>query len=125
MSRTPDEWIGKTDDTPIPQRVRLRVFNRAGGRCHICGRKIAAGEYWECDHVIALCNDGENREDNLSPACCNCCRPKTARDVSEKSKVNKKRLKHLGIRPRHRRPMPGSRESGIRKRMDGTVERWD
>ena len=124
MTRTPDEWVGKTDDDVPPPRVRLRVFNRYDGRCHICGRKIAAGEYWECDHVVALCNGGANRETNLKPACCNCCRGKTAQDVAEKSIVNRKREKHLGIAPKHRRPMPGSRASGIRKRMNGNIERW-
>lgn len=105
MSRAIKEWVGETDDTAVPGRVRLRVFERAGGRCYICTRKIMVGEYWESDHVTALINKGENRETNLAPACCNCCRPKTAKDVAEKSAVAVTRKKHLGItKPKHKWP---------------------
>lgn len=95
MARAVEEWIGKTDDTPVPDRVRLRVFDKHNGRCYICTRKILAGEYWEADHIHALVNGGPNRESNLAPACCNCCRPKTATDVAEKSAVATKRKKHI------------------------------
>lgn len=93
--RTAEEWIGKDDDQVPPPRVRLRVFDASGGRCYICSRKIAAGEYWQADHVIALCNGGANREDNLKPACRNCCYTKTAEDVGEKSDIAEKRKKHV------------------------------
>lgn len=95
MSRTVEEWIGKDDDQTPPPRVRLRVFDTAGGRCHLCGRKIAAGEYWQCDHVTALVNGGDNRERNLRPACRNCCYRKTANDLAEKSDIADKRKKHV------------------------------
>lgn len=97
MSRSVEEWIGKTDDQVPPPRVRLRVFDAATGRCYLCSRKILAGEYWQCDHVIALVNGGFNCESNLRPACRNCCYTKTADDVAEKSLINRKRSKHLGI----------------------------
>ncbi len=106
MSRSTEEWIGKDDDAIPPPRVRLRVFDAAGGQCHLCSRKIAAGEYWQADHVIALVNGGDNREANLRPACRNCCYIKTAADVAEKSRVNRKRQKHLGIAKRSGFPKP-------------------
>ena len=40
MSRAVPEWIGKTPDTKVPPRVRLRVFEKHDGTCHISGRKI-------------------------------------------------------------------------------------
>jgi len=123
MSRAVPEWIGPTDDAPVPPRVRLRAFERAHGRCHLCTRKIGAGEYWECDHVAALCNGGANRESNLAPACRNCCKRKTARDVAEKAVGYRKRAKHLGIAPKRARPMMGSRASGWKKRINGQTER--
>lgn len=116
------EWIGKTDDSAIPPRVRLRVFERHHGICHLSGRKIASGEPWDCDHVVALVNGGSHRESNLAPALRDKHREKTKADVAEKATVYRKRLKHLGVRPKGR-PMPGSRASGFRKRMNGTVER--
>lgn len=117
MARIVDEWIGKNDDTPIPPRVKLRVFERLGGRCHLSGRKIMAGDAWDCDHVKALINGGENRESNLAPALRDKHREKTARDVAEKAKVARIRAKHLGIH----KPKAGGFNTRLRKRMDGTV----
>jgi 5-methylcytosine-specific restriction endonuclease McrA len=93
--RSVEEWIGKTDDAMPPPRVRIRIFDTAQGRCRICGRKIGAGEYWQQGHIIALCNGGENREQNMAPECRNCCYGKTAADVAEKSAVYQKRVKHI------------------------------
>lgn len=108
--RTVPEWIGATPDTPVPPRVKLRVFEAHSGVCHISGRKIRAGEAWECDHVIALANGGENREGNLAPALASAHRRKTGEDVAEKAKIDRIRKKHLGIiRPAGRiqsRPFP-------------------
>jgi 5-methylcytosine-specific restriction endonuclease McrA len=103
--RTIPEWIGKTPDTPAPPRVRLRVWDAASGRCAICGRKIGAGERWECDHIVALANGGENRESNLRVLCCNCHKIKTRGDVAEKAKIARIRKKHIGItKPKHQWP---------------------
>lgn len=118
--RTVSEWIGKTDDELPPPRVRLRIYDKFWGQCHICSRKISAGEYWQADHIIALCNAGQNRESNLGPACRNCCYSKTATDVAEKSKVATKRKKHLLPKVSH---MPGSRRSNWKRKLDGTVIR--
>lgn len=123
MSRSVAEWIAKTDDDAIPPRVRLRIFEAHGGICHLSGRRIQAGEPWDCDHVVALVNGGQHRESNLAPALRDKHREKTALDVREKSIVRRKRMKSIGISPKKGRPMPGSNASGIRKRMDGTVER--
>lgn len=98
MSRSVPEWIGKTHDSPIPPRVRLRIFERADGICHLSGRKIRPGDDWDCDHIVALVNGGEHRESNLAPAIRDKHREKTADDVREKSIVNRKRSKHLGIK---------------------------
>jgi 5-methylcytosine-specific restriction protein A len=102
MSRSTSEWIGKTPDTQIPPRVRLRVFDRHGGTCHLSGRKIRAGEPWDCDHVIALINGGEHRETNLAPALRDKHREKTAEDVAEKAATYRKRAASLGIKPKRK-----------------------
>lgn len=102
MSRTVPEWIGKTDDSPIPPRVRLRVFERHGGICHISKRKIMPGEAWDCDHFIALINGGEHRESNLRPALTKYHRIKTAEDVKEKAVTARKRMANLGIKPKRK-----------------------
>jgi hypothetical protein len=59
-----------------------------------------AGEAWECDHVIALKNGGENRESNLAPALVAPHKKKTKADVKEKSIIARVRGKHIGtIKP--------------------------
>lgn len=103
MSRTVAEWVGKSDDTPAPPRVRVRVFEAYHGRCHWSGQKINAGDAWDLDHVVALINGGENREANLAPILRG--KPhkeKTACDVAEKSKVARIKAKHLNAYPKSR-----------------------
>lgn len=122
MSRSTPEWIAKHDDQAIPPRVRARVFERHNGICHIAKRKIAAGERWECDHIVALINGGEHRESNLAPALVDKHREKTAQDVAEKAKTARVRGKHLGIK-KAKRPMPGSRNSPWKKPFNRPAER--
>lgn len=98
MARTVKEWIADTDDQRAPPRVRLRIFDRDGGRCHICGCVIV-GKKWALDHVKALVNGGENRESNLRPVHIACHAEKTAADVAEKAKIVAKRQAHLRIAP--------------------------
>ena len=97
--RAAPEWIGKTDDTTAPPRVRLRVFDRYEGRCQCgCNRKIMAGEKWECDHGIALINGGKNIESNLRPLLVEHHRQKTKQDVAEKSRTARIRKRNAGIK---------------------------
>lgn len=112
MTRSVPEWIGATPDAAIPARVRLRVFERHGGRCHLSGRLIRAGDQWDCDHVIALINGGEHRESNLAPALRDAHREKTAEDVAIKSKIARMRAKHLGVFPKSKTPL---RSRGFQK----------
>ena len=102
MSRSTEEWIGANDDTAIPARVRLRVFERYGGKCYKSGRKIMAGDKWQLDHIVALINGGEHRESNLAPILDAEHKAKTRADVSTKSKTARMRAKHLGQWPKSR-----------------------
>jgi 5-methylcytosine-specific restriction protein A len=95
--RSVPEWIGKTDDTPVPNRVKLRVFERYKGICHLTGRKILPGDDWDCDHIKSLKRGGENRESNLAPALRAKHIEKTAKENSEDAKTDRLRQKHLGI----------------------------
>lgn len=124
MVRPTDEWFGATDATRAPARVRQRVFDREGGKCHICNQPIQApGQKWDLDHVHALINGGENRETNLKPAHRKCHKDKTAADVAEKAKVAAIRKKHLGIvdAPKLRgAPFPKTRKAARRELVAAT-----
>lgn len=98
MSRELPEWIGRDDNSPVPPRVRLRVFEAYGGRCYLSGRKIMAGDKWEIEHKLAIILGGENRERNLAPALVGPHKLKTRVDVALKAKITRTRQKHLGIK---------------------------
>lgn len=104
MSRSVPEWIGKTPDSAVPPRVRVRVFTRYGGRCQCgCNRLIRPGEAWECEDTVALINGGERRESNLKPWLAGHQKEKTKADVAEKAMVYRKRAKHLGVAPKRQK----------------------
>lgn len=111
--RAVPEWVGKTPDAKVPPRVRLRIWERECGICHISKRKIQPGEAWELDHKIALANGGKHCESNLFPALKDKHREKTKADVAEKSKVASVAKHHVGIkrdtsRPIQSAPLPAS-----------------
>lgn len=121
MSRSLPEWIGRTDDSAVPPRVQLRVKEQFGHNCAGCGVSLI-GRRWTCDHVKALINGGENRETNLQPLGDRCCNPKkNAADVAEKSRSYKVRARYAGVRKRRGPPMPGSKDSRFKKKIDGSV----
>jgi 5-methylcytosine-specific restriction protein A len=100
--RTVPEWVASRDDEAIPQRVRLRIWEREGGRCSLTGRKIMPGDAYDYEHRIALCNGGQHREANIVLALRDKHREKTADDLALKKKIARTRAKHLGIWPQSR-----------------------
>jgi len=108
MPRTTPEWRGKSDDSRIPPRVRLRVFERHEGKCALSGRKILPGDAWDLDHITALINGGAHVESNLQPVLRDAHRKKTAKDVADKAKVARTRAKHIGaVEPKGNIQSPG------------------
>lgn len=97
MVRSTEEWIAKHDDQKVPDRVRLRVFERHNGICHLSGVKIQPGDKWELEHIKALILGGEHRESNMAPALVEPHKQKTRQEKAIKSKIAKVRKKHLGI----------------------------
>lgn len=95
MPRSVDEWVGKTDDTPVPGRVKVRVFQRCKGCCHRCGRKIPVGDQWVLEHRVAIINLGANAESNLCLTCSWCKPAKDAEDVAIKAKTYAKQKAYL------------------------------
>jgi 5-methylcytosine-specific restriction endonuclease McrA len=98
MSRSVPEWIGKTDDSAPPLKVRLRVFEKYGKRCHWSGRPILGGDPWDLDHIKPLKDGGENREGNLAPILRDRHREKTAAENRQRAKEERIAAKHLGIK---------------------------
>ena len=106
--RSTTEWKGKTPDSVPPDYVKLRVFQKHGGICHVSGRKITPADKWDADHVIALCNGGENRESNLKPALKDKHLEKTKADVAERAETDAMSKRHIGLRGKSTFPKRGS-----------------
>lgn len=100
VKRATEEWIGATPDTPIPARVKLRIWEREEGRCYLTGKKIMPGDAYDFEHVVSIANGGGNRESNLRIALAVKHREKTADDRAEQAKTERQRQKHLGIYPK-------------------------
>jgi 5-methylcytosine-specific restriction protein A len=106
----------------FPAKIRLAAYERAGGHCEVCTAKLYPGKF-RYDHRIPDALGGEPTLQNCVVQCVACDAPKTAADQTTIAKSKRIRAKHAGIR-KTTRPLPGSRASGIRKRMSGQVERW-
>src|SRR5574337_328561 len=61
------EWIGARPDAKVPPRVRLRILRRYDNKCQLSGLIIADGQQFDLEHVKALEEGGEHREQNLVP----------------------------------------------------------
>ena len=103
-----------------PKR-RAALFDANKGVCHICGAKIdGAREAWDVEHIIPVALGGDDDESNCAPAHKRCHKIKTAKDAANLAKSNRVRAKHFGAH-KPRSILPGSRASGLKKKLDGTV----
>lgn len=108
--------------------------DRSGGVCeaegHLyghhqgvrCGEDMTVKGY-RYDHVNPVEQSQDANLSNCLAVCPDCHLFKTrTRDIPMLAKGKRIAEKRAGLRPTSR-PMPGSKASGLRKRMDGTVER--
>jgi len=101
---------------------RAAVFAAHDGLCHICEGKIGVGEAWEVEHRIPLEISGDDGDDNLAPAHIACHRAKTKGDARTIAKARRVHQKHTGAR-KPKGTIPGSKASGWKRKLDGTVVR--
>lgn len=92
--RAIEEWIGKTPDEAIPDRVAIRVHARFKGRDALTGERLIPG-CWHCDHIVPLWKGGEHRESNLQPLAIRTHKEKTAAEADERAISDRKRAKYL------------------------------
>lgn len=114
----------------IPKRLRAQCFALANGKCEHCGSKLDP-KAWDCDHVdphhYVKCHDIEN----LQALCKPCHAAKTAMDVHGIAWVRHMRMETGQQARRARRKAEGKQpliqnkgfDKGLRKRLDGTVEK--
>lgn len=68
----------------LPPSLRLRVFDRDGGVCVLCGQAVRRFARYrgdmsvgEVDHVVAVSRGGQNEPANLRLLCLSCNRGKS------------------------------------------------
>ncbi len=114
-------------DATTPRRAmstmrRLRIWERHKGVCVLCKVKIdGVREPWIIEHVRALGLGGADDDANCGPAHEDCRRAKDKKDVASIAKAKRMKARHVGAF-RSTSPMPGSKRSRFRKRMNGDVE---
>ena len=101
-----------------------RIFVAADGICCVCGCRIRDGEDWEIEHPDELADGGSDDDADLRPVHLRCHRPKTAKARAVRAKRNRIITAGYVGKPRKSRPLPGTRASGLRRRMNGNVEHW-
>ncbi|WP_457797586.1 HNH endonuclease [Methylocystis sp. S23] len=67
--RSVNEWIGKSPDAKVPDRVRLRILRRFEGKCYLTKILIADGQAFDLEHIKPLEEGGEHREGISRPFC--------------------------------------------------------
>ena len=97
MSRSVTFWVGKTDDSKVPDTVRLRIFRRENGVCYLSGARIEAGSKWELEHRVPLSMGGKHAETNLFPALVEPHKAKTAAEAKGRAKADAVAKRNLGI----------------------------
>lgn len=118
----------------FPKAERRKMLARSGGRCEATGPLFGLPEGVRCDGDLAyglrfehLQPDragGAPTAENGAAVCPRCWRWKTDNhDQRVAAKGRRVEEKRTGVRQTSR-PLPGSRRSGIRRRMNGEVERW-
>lgn len=113
------------DRKEFPQSVRKAAFRRCcrGGLpyCEGCGNLLRGTPIYEHDQPDGL--GGEPTLENCKVHCKTCADVKTfTLDNPRMVKADRVLKASFGLKAKGR-PMPGSKASSFRKRMDGTVER--
>ena len=103
---------------------RLNLFLKRKGSCGSCYQKIDAVKAWDIDHIIPLALGGTNEAKNLQILCKPCHNSKTYQvDIPSIAKTKRLKARHLGARSPSTRPIPGSRRSPWKRKLDGSVVR--
>lgn len=90
--------------------------------CASCGRIVGDGlSLWEADHIVPHAINEDNSASNSQVLCVPCHKRKYVSDRWMTDKATRIAKKQAGVKPKSRL-MPGTKASGWKRRMDGTVE---
>lgn len=126
------QWNVPAKRKGLTPQQRTKVFCKTDGCCADCGLKIdATRDPYYCAHdhqsnrAVWQGNGDDFNLDDYRPLCEACWKGDTAEEAGDRGKEQRVRAKHLTGRskPLKGRPMPGTRASGWKHKLDGTWER--
>lgn len=117
MARTVDDWVGRTDDSMPPPRVKDRIRERQGNKCALTGVTLGSDEKVQYDHIVPLWLGGANTESNLQAVTAEAHKKKTKAEATVRAKCNRVRKKHLGIKGQKRSGF----QSNFKRKINGDV----
>ncbi|MGU3662045.1 HNH endonuclease [Methylobacterium fujisawaense] len=114
------EDVGTTRRQSLTGRRRLQAWERTGGTCVVCGQRIdGVRERWIVEHIRALELGGADDLENMGPAHETCGQEKTRDDHARAAEAKRQKIRHLGAAV-VARPLPGSRASALKRKINGT-----
>lgn len=118
--------VATTERKKLTPTQRLKIWERDRGVCCLCGGKIdGAREKWIVEHLRALELGGADDPSNMGVAHAGCADAKTHGpngDHARAAKAKRVKRKALGIE-KSKSPLPGSRATRWKRKMDGSVVR--
>ena len=102
--------------------VKLAAFQRCKGFCEECTALLFPTKT-EYHHDKEDTFDGEPTLENCKVLCTACHSRITRRRAAVIAKSSRQRANHLGISSKSRNPLPGGRDSTLKRKIGGTVVR--
>lgn len=101
----------------FPKQVKRQAFDRAEGKCELCGVRLTFGKY-AYDHIIPDGLGGEPVLDNCQVACNVCHGEKTGKqDIPRIAKTKRISDREKGIKKPSR--FPGAKNSKFKIKVGG------
>ena len=113
------EDVGTTPRKSLTTRRKLAIWEREKGLCMLCGCRLIPGKFIY-EHVRALELGGDDEDHNIRLTCIPCAGEKTRDDHSRAAKAKRVKSKALGLK-KTKNPLPGSKGSKWKRKMDGTI----
>ncbi len=115
------EDVGTTMRRRVTPHRRLQVWEKTGGVCVLCQRKISSvRERWIAEHIRALELGGLDDLTNMGPAHEACASIKTQKDHRRAAKAKRQKIQHIGAHAA-KCPLPCGRNSPWKRKLSGQI----
>lgn len=115
------EDVGTTPRRKLTPHRRLQVWEKTGGVCVLCDRKIdGVRERWIVEHIRALELGGDDDLSNMGPAHEICALDKTRDDHRRAAQAKRQKIRHIGAEVT-KRPLPFGRASPWKRTLSGRI----